>query len=182
MPFDPTLPVEHTLADAAQMRAQFNGLFDLIQAIPTPPPPITSFVVDATNTLNPGENASVTVGVEVPVVHFTFNIPRGNVGPEGPPFMNYVIDFVNTLPAGDNAMVALTFDGSTGHFAFHIPRGAQGVPGEVTAAQLNTAIAGTPSNTNPIATLDSPISDPPTQGEMAQMRAKLNELIVGLRR
>jgi hypothetical protein len=30
LPFDPNLPVEHTLADAAQMRAQFNGLADLV--------------------------------------------------------------------------------------------------------------------------------------------------------
>ena len=37
MPFDPTLPTEHTLADAAQMRAQFNGVVDLIQTIPQGP-------------------------------------------------------------------------------------------------------------------------------------------------
>ena len=30
MPFDPNLPQENTLADAAQVRAQFNGLADLI--------------------------------------------------------------------------------------------------------------------------------------------------------
>ena len=38
MPFDPSLPQEATLADAAQMRAQFNGLKDLIDAIPAGPP------------------------------------------------------------------------------------------------------------------------------------------------
>jgi hypothetical protein len=52
----------------------------------------------------------------------------------------------------------------------------------VTDAQLATAIAGTASNTNPIATLDIAISDPPTQSELTQVLAKLNELIVGLRR
>jgi hypothetical protein len=61
-------------------------------------------------------------------------------------------------------------------------QGPQGPPGEVTAAQLAGAIAGTASNTNPIATLDLPISDPPTQSELTQVLAKLNELIVGLRR
>jgi hypothetical protein len=37
MPFDPTLPLEHTEIDAAQMRAQLNGLKDLIDAIPAGP-------------------------------------------------------------------------------------------------------------------------------------------------
>ena len=37
MPFDPSLPTEHTIADAAQMRAQFNGVVDLIQTIPQGP-------------------------------------------------------------------------------------------------------------------------------------------------
>ncbi|HEV7402765.1 MAG TPA: hypothetical protein VGO11_07570 [Chthoniobacteraceae bacterium] len=190
MPYDPTYPAATSPATSAPMRAQLQAIVDLIQSIPEGPqgpigpigPAITSYVVDSTNTLNPGENASVIVGFESPTVHFTFNIPHGNAGPEGPPFMNYVVDFTNTLPAGDNAMVVLTFDGSTGHFAFHIPRGDTGAPGEVTTAQLSSAIAGTPSNTNPIATLDLAISDPPTQGEMTQVLAKVNELIVGLRR
>ena len=33
MPFDPNLPQGHTLADAAQMRAQFNALKALIDAL-----------------------------------------------------------------------------------------------------------------------------------------------------
>ena len=61
-------------------------------------------------------------------------------------------------------------------------QGPQGPPGEVTASQLAAAIAGTANNTNPIATLDLALSDPPTQGELTQVLAKLNELIVGLRR
>jgi hypothetical protein len=43
-------------------------------------------------------------------------------------------------------------------------------------------VRSTSSDTNPIATLDIPISDPPTQGELQQVLAKLNELIAGLRR
>jgi hypothetical protein len=61
-------------------------------------------------------------------------------------------------------------------------QGPQGPPGEVAAAQLAGAIAGTASNTNPLATLDIPISDPPTQSEVQQVLAKVNELILGLRR
>jgi hypothetical protein len=88
------------------------------------------------------------------LVRFAFGIPQGQTGPQGNPGL----------------------DGATG------AQGPQGEAGEVTAAQLATAIAGTPSNTNPIATLDIAISDPPTQSELQQVLAKLNELIVGLRR
>jgi hypothetical protein len=35
MPFDPAKPVEGTLCDAAEMRAQLTGLKDLIDALPT---------------------------------------------------------------------------------------------------------------------------------------------------
>ena len=37
MPFDPNLPQENTLIDAAQMRAQLNGLKELIDNIPAGP-------------------------------------------------------------------------------------------------------------------------------------------------
>jgi hypothetical protein len=36
--FDPNLPQQNTLADAAQMRSQLNGLKDLIDAVPQGPP------------------------------------------------------------------------------------------------------------------------------------------------
>jgi hypothetical protein len=52
----------------------------------------------------------------------------------------------------------------------------------VTAQQLADTIAGTAANANAIATRDIPISDPSTQGEVAQVLAKVNELIVALRR
>jgi hypothetical protein len=82
-----------------------------------------------------------------------------------------------SIPQGANGLQGNNgADGATG------PQGPQGPTGEVTAAQLAGAIAGTANNTNPIATLDIPISDPPTQGELTQVLAKLNELIVGLRR
>jgi hypothetical protein len=61
-------------------------------------------------------------------------------------------------------------------------QGPQGSPGGVTASQLAAAISCTANNTNPIATLDVVFSDPPRQREVAQVLAKVNELIVGLRR
>jgi len=47
--FDPNLPQENTLADAVQMRAQFNGLKTLIDAISG----ITGAVVDSVTTVAP---------------------------------------------------------------------------------------------------------------------------------
>jgi hypothetical protein len=47
---------------------------------------------------------------------------------------------------------------------------------------VSSAIGGTSNNTNSVGTLDISISDPPTQYEMQQIQAKLNELILALRR
>jgi len=68
-------------------------------------------------------------------------------------------------------------DGSQG------PQGTQGPAGEVSNAQLDSAIAGTSNNTNAVTTLDTPFAnDPPTLADMELMRAKVNELINALRR
>ena len=37
MPFDPTLPAASTQISSAELRAQFNGLKDLIDSLPTIP-------------------------------------------------------------------------------------------------------------------------------------------------
>jgi hypothetical protein len=253
MPFDPTLPIELTAADAVQMRAQFNGLFDLIQTIPVGPQgpqgvpgpagtSVTGAVVDGVSTVNPGNPATASASFDGALVHFSFGLPQGNdgtpgaagaqgpqgiqglqgeVGPQGPAFTNFAVEATNTLAAGTPATVTLSNDGTSARFTFGIPQGPdgapgpqgpqgsqgndgaqgpqgpagpqgsdggqgpagpQGPPGEVTAAQLATAIASTASNTNPIATLEIAISDPPTQSEVEQVLAKLNELIVALRR
>jgi hypothetical protein len=34
MPFDPTLPAPNTAVTSAELRSQFNGLKDLIDAVP----------------------------------------------------------------------------------------------------------------------------------------------------
>jgi hypothetical protein len=60
------------------------------------------------------------------------------------------------------------FDGASIRFNFGIPRGQDGVPGHAGATGA-TGLAFTSC-------------DPPTQGELTQVLAKLNELIVGLRR
>ncbi len=126
--FDPNLPQENTPADAAQMRSQLNGLKDLIDAVPT----LNAAQVDATNTLPPGSPANVNVSVNGNTLHFSFNIPQGQEGPEGPmgpPFSQAVVDAVNTLNPGDPASVGVSFDWSNVRFVFGIPRGNDGSQG-----------------------------------------------------
>jgi hypothetical protein len=212
MPFDPTLPLENTLVDAAQMRSQLQGLFDLIQAIPAGPPgppgqdggSVVSASVDAVGTLNPGDMAQAGVSWDGSTLHFTFALPRGNdgsngsngndggpgpTGPPGPSVANAFVDSVTTLNPGDFATVQSSFDGTNAHFTFGIPRGqdgANGLNGEVTNADLSSAlssaISGTSNNTNPVSTLGMSVSDPPTQSEMQAIANKLDELINALKR
>jgi len=81
MPFDPNLPQENTLADAVQMRAQFNGLKDLIDAVPG----ITDAVVDSVTTVGPGEPATVTLSIVGTVLHLSVALPEGQPGLQGLP-------------------------------------------------------------------------------------------------
>jgi len=168
-------------------------------------PPFAQAVVDAVNTVNPGDPAAVGVSFDGTNVRFTFDIPRGsdggqgpagndggqgppgNDGAQGPPFAQAIVDSVTTLDPGNPATVGVSFDGSNVRFTFGIPRGsdgsngsdgAQGPPGEVSQAQLNSAINGTSANTNSVSTLDSPFADP----DMEAMRQKLNEMILNGRR
>ena len=46
-------------------------------------PPISSGTVDGVSTLNPGENATVSVSFDGTTLHFSFGIPRGAVGEQG---------------------------------------------------------------------------------------------------
>jgi hypothetical protein len=50
-----------------------------------PGPPFANAVVDAVNTLPPGDPAAVSVSFDGTDVHFTFDIPQGATGGEGPP-------------------------------------------------------------------------------------------------
>ena len=85
------------------------------------------------------------------------SIPQGPPGPEGP-----------AGPMGPQ--------GSPGG------EGPQGPPGEVTLAQLNTAITTTSSNSNSVLPLSITISDPPTQAQVQAIADKVDELIGVLRR
>ena len=77
--FDPTYPATNALIESAPMRAQFNGLKDLIDAIQS----VGSATVDGVNTLPPGEPAEVTLTVSGGTLHFTFGIPAGLDGGDG---------------------------------------------------------------------------------------------------
>ena len=195
--FDPTLPQAGTEIDAVQMRAQLNGLKDLIDAVPV----IAAAQVEVVNTLPTGTAANATVSVVGNELRFTFDIPEGPQGPagsdgangaDGPPFADAVVDAVNTLPAGAPANVSVSFDGSHVRFTFDLPTGfpgppgESGPPGEVTAADLaneiSLAMAGTSANSNGVDTLSLTLSEPPSSAELQVVIDKLNELILALRR
>jgi len=54
---------------------------------------------------------------------------------------------------------------------------------KATSAQLAAAIVGTSSNTNAVATMDTPFTtDPPTLADLETVRAKMNEFILAARR
>ncbi len=74
--FDPNLPATDSDMVSAEMRSQFNGLKDLIDAVPT----ITSAVVDNVNTLPAGDPAAVTASISGGVLHLSFGIPTGPPG------------------------------------------------------------------------------------------------------
>ncbi len=165
-------------------------------------PPFAQAVVDAVNTVDPGTPAAVGVSFDGTDVRFTFDIPRGNDGnqgqqgndggqgppgndgAQGPPFAQAVVDAVNTLDPGQPAAVGVSFDGTNVRFTFDIPRGndgsngSDGAPGEVSQAQLDSAISGTSANTNAVSTLDTAFADP----DMEALRQKLNEMILNGRR
>ena len=170
MPFDPTKPAFGSPDSSAEMRAQFNGLKDLMDAIPAGPPgpqgdpgpqgtqgppgpSVAAAVVDGVSTLNPGDAATVSTSFDGSNVHFTFGIPRGNDGNQGP-------------------------QGNTGNDGAPGPQGPQGPMGDVSTAALAAAIAGTSNNTNAIATLDTPFADPDSEA----LRQAFNALVMALRR
>lgn len=194
MPYDPNWPQNGQNIDADRFRDQFGSLKTLIDAIQGG---ITNVVVDAVNTTPPGSPANVGVSLNGTELHFTFDLPQGNDGPQGPqggdggqgpPFAQAVVDAVNTLPPGSNAGVNVSFDGTNVHFTFDIPQGndgatgATGQPGEVSLTDLNNAQLSTLSqcsnNSNGVSTIDTAMADP----DMETLRQKLDELINALRR
>ena len=108
--------------------------------------------------------------------------PPGPDGPVGPAFSNVQIGSVITGMAGTGAAVSVTVNGSIVELSFTIPAGEMGPMGEVSSAMLATEIAGTARNPNTVSDLVLLPSDPPTQGDLLAVIAKLNELLVALRR
>ena len=180
MAFNPNIPVDGSLIEAPQIRGQFNSLKTLIDNVPAGP--------------QGPQGAEGPVGPSGPQGNDGAQGPNGSQGepgpqgeqgipgPQGPPFAQAIVDGVSTLNPGDPATVSVSFDGSNVHFSFAIPRGAEGAPGEVTTQQLASAIAGTSSSTNGVATLSIVVSEPPTQREVQAVANKLDELILALRR
>lgn len=192
MPFDPNFPASNSVATSAPMRAQFQSLKALIDAVPV----ISGAVVDGVTTLPPGGAAAASVSLAPDGLHFAFELPQGMAGPQGPPFALALVDSTTTMPPGSSAAVNVSFDGAAVHFSFGIPQGEageqgppglQGIPGEVTLNDLNAGLLSTlgqtSSNSNGVSTLDSPFAnDPPTLADLEVLRAKINELIGALRR
>jgi hypothetical protein len=169
--FNPALPVDDSLVVAGELRDQFNGLKDLIDAIQT----INAAVVDGTNTLPPGNPANVTLSVSGNTLHFTFDIPQGLTGADGSEGQQGP-----TGPQGSDGSQGPQgpqgYDGPPG------PEGPQGPMGEISNMDLQNAISGTSNNSNGVGTLDLVASSPPTQYEMQATIDKINELINALRR
>ena len=159
MPFDPTYPPTNALIESAPLRGQFNGLKDLIDALPTGAG-ITGAVVDSVSTLPPGNLATATVSLVGSQLHFTFALPEGAGGLPGSPGSS----------------------GSDGQPGPPGSQGAQGPPGEVTQTDLNngllTTLSQTSANSNAIDVLANSFSDPDAEA----LRLRVNELILALRR
>ena len=92
------------------------------------------------------------------------------------------VDSVNTLPAGDPAEVAASVIGDVLHLSFGIPQGQSGLPGEVTLADMNAAIATTSSNSNAVVNLNELAEGTYNQTQMQNLINKVDELINALRR
>ncbi|MBI3879717.1 MAG: hypothetical protein HY301_06595 [Verrucomicrobia bacterium] len=183
MGYDPNFPQEGALIDAAEFRTQFHALHDETTSIPKGDkgdpgndggvgpigPPMANVIVDAVNTLNPEQPATVDATFDGTNVHLTLGLPRG-------------------LTGGNGATGATGNDGGTGTQG---EKGDKGDPGEVSNAQLNDGLAATlasaaansSANTNAVPTLDTPfVNDPATLADMELMRAAYNTLVLAQRR
>jgi hypothetical protein len=99
-----------------------------------------------------------------------------------PTITSAAVDAVNTLPAGDPAAVSVSVIGDVLHLTFGIPQGQSGLPGEVTLADMNAAIATTSSNSNAVVNLSELAEGSYNQTQMQNVINKVDELINALRR
>jgi hypothetical protein len=153
MPYDPNFPEPNAELASDRFRNQFQGLKELIDALPTGAG-ITGAIVESVTTLPPGNPATAMVSLAGGELRFSFALPEGATGPAG--------------QQGN--------DGQQG------PTGSQGPPGEVTQTDLNNAtlnmLAQTSSNSNAVDELPNAFSDPDAES----LRLRLNALIQTLRR
>lgn len=148
-------------------------------------PPFGNAEVQATNTLPPGQGATVSTSFDGSTVRFIFGIPQGDPGPFGPPG-----------PPGDPGPQGSPGPegppgpsggppgppGPDGPQGPEGPQGPQGPPGDVTPQQLASAIATTAQNPTSLSPLSIAISDPPTQAEVEAVVNQLNGLLGALQR
>jgi hypothetical protein len=169
MPFDPNLPAQGAPNSSAVMRAQLNGLKDLIDAVPAGPPGPEGPPGEPGATGPQGEpGAPGATGGEGPQGAPGEQGPPGNTGEPGPPG--------EAGPPGETGPMG--------------PEGPPGPPGEVTEAELNdamtaatmNALAQSSANTNAIPTLSMVVSDPPTQAEMQTIADRLDLMLLTMRR
>lgn len=99
--------------------------------------------IDATETINPGEEASVQDDQEGLIHHLTFYIPKGEKGDQGTPGEQgprglpgeigkseaISIDGTETISPGNDAQVLDDFENLVHHLTFYIPKGEQGEQG-----------------------------------------------------
>ena len=110
--------------------------------------------------------------------------PPGPAGPQGPVFASVQIGSVTTGAPGSAASASVNTFGNNVEISFTIPEGQPG--SGVTMTDVDNAIAneiaGTARNPNTVSPLNMTVSDPPTQSEMQQLAAKIDELIAALLR
>ena len=98
-------------------------------------------VVDATQTINPNENAVVEDNFDGTTHHLTFSIPKGEkgekgeTGPRGLPgeigrSEGISIDLTETINPEEDAQVLDNFENYIHHLSFYIPKGEKGEKGE----------------------------------------------------
>ena len=100
--------------------------------------PANVITVAATNTINPGQSASVTISGTSPSQSLTFNIPRGVDGVLGGPGPANVLS-VGTVAAGNpgtQPIVTITGTAPSQTINFTIPRGDTGLTGETGSTGL----------------------------------------------
>lgn len=196
--FNPALPLTNSEIASAELRDQFNGLKALIDAIPDGPPGPAgpqgemgpTGPIGPQGPEGPQGPSGGPPGPEGPAG------PAGPTGPQGSPGEPGATGPTGaTGPQGDPGPIGATGStgatgpagdsgpqGNQGEMGPQGPQGPQGPAGDVSVPQLESAIAGTSSNSNAVTVLNLVVSDPPTRAEMQSLADKVQELILALRR